>query len=392
MVWHAHMFFFLSHVGRGSPWRSRCTRNAIRKPCATWNCWGYGTVIRHHMHHWRLCDLQSRIQNPAILPWTGYGHWQWRSHHSMVASWNEQRSEFESWQKKGNFGFVRRMASLWRVSSRWTGTFAPLGRQVFKDPSLGIPFGIWSLLAICHIGPDHGSGHCWLDRVQTLQHQKRCHVPRPSTHANGGLNMSALGHAMLQASCHAFFRFRVCHFDIHSNMFFSRFVMPNLTCQATTCFMSVMCVCDENVGMPSVLAQVHVMQNLTSHSCHYMFHVCHVCDENVGMPSVMAQVHVMQNLTSHSCHWMFMSVMCVWWKCWHAKCYGTSSCYAPRRKCRSTRTMMSGPSRKRSNKLWKKFWLKMSLRMCHFNMWEQLSKKSCWRGMNLKTSWSLTHL
>ena len=76
-------------------------------------------------------------------------------------------------------------------------------------------------------------------------------------------------------------------------MFFSRFVMPNLTCQATTCFMSVMCVCDENVGMPSVLAQVHVMQNLTSHSCHYMFHVCHVCDENVGMPSVMAQVHVM---------------------------------------------------------------------------------------------------
>ena len=54
--------------------------------------------------------------------------------------------------------------------------------------------------------------------------------------------MSALGHAMLQASCHAFFHFRVCHFDIHSNMFFSRFVMPNLTCQATTCFMSVMCV------------------------------------------------------------------------------------------------------------------------------------------------------
>ena len=242
MVWHAHMFFFLSHVGRGSPWRSRCTRNAIRKPCATWNCWGYGTVIRHHMHHWRLCDLQSRIQNPAILPWTGYGHWQWRSHHSMVASWNEQRSEFESWQKKGNFGFVRRMASLWRVSSRWTGTFAPLGRQVFKDPSLGIPFGIWSLLAICHIGPDHGSGHCWLDRVQTLQHQKRCHVPRPSTHANGGLNMSALGHAMLQA-------FMPCLFPCSSlslwhslKHVFSRFVMPNLTCQATTCFMSVMCV------------------------------------------------------------------------------------------------------------------------------------------------------
>ena len=44
--------------------------------------------------------------------------------------------------------------------------------------------------------------------VQTLQHQKRCHVPCPSNHANGGLNMSALGHAMLQSSCHAFFHVR----------------------------------------------------------------------------------------------------------------------------------------------------------------------------------------
>ena len=75
----------------------------------------------------------------------------------MVASWNEQRSEFESWQKKA----ILDLFGEWRPSDEYPlGELEPLPPSVVRSSKI--------LLWGFHLESDHSLPFATLDRIMDL--------------------------------------------------------------------------------------------------------------------------------------------------------------------------------------------------------------------------------